>query len=141
MRYLGIDYGERRIGVAAADEEVRIAIPRGVIRYQDDAQAIGEIASLVKEAGAVKVIMGVPLAHDGADTQESRIIRAFAAKLQTHIGIPIAFENEIFTTRMAEATGAGKKSDASAAAIILQSYLDKKSEARSTKHEIRNKPQ
>ena len=126
MRYLGIDYGRARMGVAVGDEETRIAIPRGVILRENDAGAIAEIRVVIEWERIKKIIMGLPLAHDGVETDESRAARAFAKKLQEKINLPVEFENEIFTTRMAKHEGVKKENrDAASAAIILQSYLDK----------------
>ena len=125
MRYIGIDYGARRIGWATADGETRIAVPRGVILRENDSQAIGEIAAVLKSESIEGIIIGVPLGHDGRETDESREVRAFADKLKEKINVPIEFENEMFTTRMAAHEGVKKENaDASSAAIILQSYLD-----------------
>ncbi|MEK7541614.1 MAG: Holliday junction resolvase RuvX [Patescibacteria group bacterium] len=129
MRYLGIDYGKARIGAATADEETGIAIPRGIIRREDDAQAIAEIRILARKEGIEKIVVGLPLAMDGAETEMSRAARAFAEKLSVVSAVPVAFENEMLTTRMAGHAGVAKDLiDASSAAIILQSYLDKKIE-------------
>lgn len=126
MRYLGIDYGMRRIGVAVAESETRIAMPRGVIVRAGDARVIADIASMVKKELIEKIVVGLPLALDGQETAMSRAARAFGEQLGAAIGIPVEFENEIFTTRMAEHEGVKKQHvDAASAAIILQSYLDK----------------
>lgn len=123
---MGIDYGTKRIGTAIADGETGIAVPRGVILCVSDAQAIEEIKTLVKEERIEKIIIGLPLGHEGGETDISRAARSFGEKLRNATGVPIAFENEIFTSRMADHTGVAKdKIDASSAAIILQSYLDK----------------
>ena len=127
MRYAGIDYGAKRIGMAVGDEEVRIATPRGVVRRVSDAQAVREIIAAVRQEGIGIIIMGLPLAHDGSETGESRAVRRFAEKLKEKIDVPVEFENEIFTTRMAAHEGIKKENaDVASAAIILQSYLDKK---------------
>lgn len=126
MRYVGIDYGEKRIGVAAADGETGIAVPRGVILRENDAQAIKETTSFIMREQIGRIIIGLPLGHDGAETDMSRAARAFGDTLGAAVGLPVEFENEIFTTRMAAHEGVPKDSlDSSSAAIILQSYLDK----------------
>ena len=113
--------------MAVADEEIQIAVPRGVVVRESDRQAVDEIAAVIRRERAEMVVIGLPLAHDGAETEQAREVRAFAKKLREKTGAPIEFENEIFTTRMAEAAGGkAEMSDASAAAIILQSYLDKR---------------
>ena len=127
MRYVGIDYGAKRMGMAVGDDEMRIATPRRVVLRENDVQVIGEVVAIIRQEQAEKIIMGLPLAHDGSETDESREVRAFARKLKEKTDMPIEFENEIFTTRMASHGGVKKEDkDAASAAIILQSYLDRK---------------
>lgn len=126
MRYLGIDYGMRRIGVATADEETKIAVPRGIIVRTGDRQALREIAALAALERIGMIVIGLPLGHDGADTAASRTVRAFAAALKENTGVPVIVENELFTSRMATHSGVKQgQIDAASAAIILQSFLDK----------------
>lgn len=123
MRYLGIDHGEKRVGIAISDDEGKIAFPRKTVVPKD---AIKEIKSVVKKEGIGKIIIGLPLSLGNKDTEQTKIVRRFAEKLHTSLTIPVEFENEVFTTRMAENAGVKKKNaDAAATAIILQSYLDK----------------
>ena len=84
MRYLGIDYGARRIGMAVADDEVGIATPHCIIQRGNDAQAAGEIMVIVRQERIGKVVIGLPLAHDGVETDESREVRAFAGEPGPH---------------------------------------------------------
>ena len=122
---MGIDYGARRIGLAVADGEMNIATPLGVILKENDAQAIAEIQIVFKQERVDRVIMGLPLAHNGSETKESFEVRAFAEKLKGEVSVPMAFENEMLTTRMATHAGVRKEdTDAASAALILQSYLD-----------------
>lgn len=125
MRYLGIDYGRARIGIAVSDPEGKIAFPDRVIAYRNLRQALGEFVKIVREKEIGAVVVGVPMGLGGELGEQAAETKEFAAKLEEVLHIPIQFENEIFTTRMAEAHGKGKMNDASAAAIILQSYLDK----------------
>lgn len=126
MRYVGIDYGEKLIGMAVADGEMMVATPRGVIMRSSDAQAISDIASMARKEQVGKIVIGVPLGHEGGETDISRAARAFGEKLRGAVGVPVEFENEIFTSRMAHHAGVAKENiDAASAAIILQSYLDK----------------
>ncbi|MBI3631067.1 MAG: Holliday junction resolvase RuvX [Candidatus Sungbacteria bacterium] len=126
MRYLGIDYGRRRIGVAYSDEEGRIAFPDRVIAAGRDEAAIKEIVRLVSGAGAKEIVIGLPLGLDGKETEESGRVRAFARSLGQAAQLPVHLENEILTSRMATHVGVAKEMrDAASAAFILQSYLDK----------------
>ena len=131
MRYLGVDYGRARIGIAVSDPEGKIAFPRQVIAYRSMRQVIAAFKDSVAAEGIEEIVAGLPVGLDGQDTEETAAVRVFAEALAAALGLPVHLENEMFTTRMAEAAGGkGKMSDASAAAIILQSYLDKKIESR-----------
>lgn len=121
MRYLGIDYGEKRIGLALSDPEGRIAFPHATVGRLEDVLAV------IARQGVGAIAIGLPLALDGVDTDETRTVRAFAARLAESVQLPIVFENEAFTTKIAEYHTARAKVDASAAALVLQSYLDRQS--------------
>ena len=126
MRYLGIDYGGKRIGLAISDEEGKMAFPHGLILNRGARPAIKEITSLVRKEKIAKIIIGLPVGLSGQETTQTKNTRAFFRKLKERVGIPLEFENEMLTTRIAEQTGTGKEyRDKAAAALILQSYLDK----------------
>ena len=127
MRYLGIDYGKKRIGLALSDEEGKIAFPHRTIEQKNSQTSITEIRSVIGKQHVSFVVVGLPLDLDGKETSLSAAARKFAERLGSAGDVRLLFENEIFTTRMAKQTTAKKESiDAIAAAIILQSYLDKK---------------
>ena len=119
MRYLGIDYGKKRIGLALTDPEGRLAFPYGTVA------SIEEVSAVIRKENAGKVIVGVPMPLRGRESKQVRAVRAFAARLKKAVGLPIEFENEMFTTKIAELYTKKEKADASAAALILQSYLDR----------------
>lgn len=124
MKCLGVDYGESRVGIAISDDEGKIAFPRKTVSAKT---VIREIKSLVKKESIKKVIVGLPLSLGNRETDQTKAVRKFAKELHLSLTIPVEFENEIFTTRMAEKAQVKKEhADAAAAAIILQSYLDKK---------------
>jgi len=126
MRLMGIDYGEARIGVALSDPEGKIAFPHRILGHQGARRVIAEIKTMVVAEKVERIVIGLPLGFEGQETKESALVRTFAEALKGALKVPLHFENEIFTTRMAEASGGTRKpNDASAAAIILQSYIDK----------------
>lgn len=128
MRYLGIDYGGRRMGVARSDTEERIAFPERTIEYRARKEAIAELKKIC-DTGIAAIVIGLPIGLDGKETDETAEVRAFATDLAYAIHVPIYFENEMLTSRMAAAAGmTGGHLDASSAAIILQSHLDKKNQ-------------
>ncbi|MDP3772549.1 MAG: Holliday junction resolvase RuvX [bacterium] len=126
MRYLGIDYGARRIGVAVSNPEGSIALPRTTINAGSEADAVRGVKKIIREEKIKMVVIGLPSAADGTDTEQTRITRMFIKKLATETTIPIKTEDELLTSRMARASGAeGGHIDAASAALILQSFLDR----------------
>ncbi len=124
MRYLGVDYGAKRIGLALSDPEGRIAMPFKTVTNVKT--ALAEIAAIVKKGGAQKIVVGLPITFSGGASEQTKAVEEFAEKLRDIVGVPVDFENELLTTKMAERSGIPRqKIDMAAAAIILQSYLDK----------------
>lgn len=127
MKYLGIDYGGKRVGLALSDEEGRIAFPRETVENRGPAKLAGYLKKLISRENVEKVIVGLPLGQDGKDTEQTKQVRNFIEALHREITIPIELENELLTTSIARGEGVAKEHvDASAAALILQSYLDRK---------------
>ena len=125
MRYLGIDYGIKRIGLALSDDDGQMAFPGGIVMGHGD-KAIKEIAEKIKKENIGVIVVGLPIGLNGNETDQTSITRAFVTLLKKTFPIPIETENEMLTSRMAIASGARDDHiDASSAAIILQSYLDK----------------
>lgn len=120
MRYLSVDYGEKRIGLALSDPGGRIAFPHTTVSRLED------VVDVVAAERAGAVVIGLPLTLGGAEGEAARAVRRFAARLAESVQLPIAFENEAFTTNIAERHAPREKADAAAAALILQSYLDKR---------------
>ena len=137
MRIIGIDFGERRIGVAAADDRTRIAIPLDTVDAGVD--PVAEIARVLAEQNADEVVIGLPLSLSGAEGPQAERVREAIAQLEQRISIPIRTYDERLTTTQASrvpvASGrsSGKRkgrahdnSDSIAASILLQAYLDSK---------------
>ncbi|MBI2055786.1 MAG: Holliday junction resolvase RuvX [Candidatus Sungbacteria bacterium] len=125
MRYLGIDFGRTRIGIAISDPEGRIAFPHAIY-LRKNPRLEGDFKKILADEGIEKIIIGLPLADNGGETEESGMVREFSAWLGGISGLPIEFENEMYTSRMAEHAGVKRASkDAASAAIILQSYMDR----------------
>ena len=131
MRVIGIDLGEARIGVAISGPEGLLAEPLAVLRHRSRDQDIEAIAALVKQHGAEKVVVGLPLRLDGTEGEKAAKARAFARRLERRLATEVALWDERLTTFGAGQIMAGEKPDdrralidAVAAAVILQSYLD-----------------
>lgn len=130
MRYLGIDYGTKCIGLALSDEGGSMGFPYGVI--QNTERTLKDILALIKKENVGVVVLGESHDLDGTANPIQKKIEHFAEQLQAE-GIEIVLEPEYYTTKEARDAQAlyGKKShstervDASAAAIILNSYLER----------------
>lgn len=124
MKALSIDYGEKNIGIAISDEEGMMAFPRMTIRnsgFVPDA-----ILRLCEEEKIETIVLGVPVSFSGGESEQARVTVAFGAELAEYTGIPVVHENEVLSSKMADMLGSTKaKRDQNAAAIILQTWLDR----------------
>ena len=125
MRYLGIDYGSKRIGVAVSDAEGKIAFPEAVI--PNDRNAIETIHNLILGREVKGVVMGQSNNFEGEPNKIQSDIDKFAKKLEAkEMEFEVFFEPEFLTSKQAEQIQGKRESiDASAAALILQSYLNR----------------
>jgi putative holliday junction resolvase len=139
MRIVGLDLGERRIGIAISDVTRTLARPVGVLaRPRSDTDALrliaNEIARLTAEEDGVEaIVLGLPTRLDGTPNEMTPRVQAFARQLHAASGLPVTLQDERLSSREAESRLAlrdrdwrsrKKKLDAAAAAIILQDYLD-----------------
>jgi putative Holliday junction resolvase len=124
MKYIGIDYGTKRIGLATSDDGGRMAFPLRVIL--NSRSVVPHIVKICKDEGVETIVIGESLDFKNTHNAIMRQITPFSEELKTASGLPVVFMNEVLSSR--EAThiqGDNKENDASAAAIILQSYLNK----------------
>ncbi len=135
MKLLGIDYGQRRIGVAASDETGTLALPLEQVDAEPLAQACERIATLARERGAEGIVVGMPRNMDGSYGPAAEGVRAFIVELKKAVTVGIVTWDERLTTAqaeraMVEADYSRKRRraqrDALAAQLILQNYLDAK---------------
>jgi putative pre-16S rRNA nuclease len=129
---LGIDPGERRVGLAVSDPKGVVAVPAGVYvrRGSDDGL---ELADLARREGAELIVVGLPISLDGSLGPQARRARRLGNAIQSASGLPVIFWDERFSSREAtrlmvesHTSRRRRKSDldATAAAVILQDYLD-----------------
>jgi putative pre-16S rRNA nuclease len=133
-RALGLDLGERRIGVALCDSAGTLATPYEVVlRSGDRGRDHRRIAELVAEAGAEVVVVGLPLSLDGTVGPAAARVEAEVAELREHLGVAVEVWDERLSTveagrRLQTAGVPGRKRrhviDQVAATVILQSWLD-----------------
>lgn len=134
MRYLGVDLGRARIGLALADDVLRQARPFRVVTRRGEAQDLATIAAAAGEYEVERAVLGLPLNMDGSEGPAARLSRAFAPKLAAALGVPVDLFDERLSTFEAEtrlrdrgisAKDARARVDAEAAAVILQGWLDR----------------
>jgi putative Holliday junction resolvase len=132
MRYLGLDIGDRWIGVALSDPSAKLASPFTILKRSDDITDIEAIISITEQHDVGLVVVGLPRMLDGSLGIQAQKVEAFTRQLQDRIDIPVEFRDERLTTvsarRLMRASGTKKsrrkRDDAIAAAVILQAFLD-----------------
>lgn len=123
MKLLGIDYGSKRVGLATADTDSGMAFPRSVINNDKDLLKV--INEIVKKENISEVVLGESKNLNGEDNGIMEAIRTFKTTLEKESGIPVTLQPEFYSTYGASRIqGDSEMIDASAAAIILQSYVD-----------------
>lgn len=124
MRKMGIDYGTKNVGIAFTDEGGVMAFPHGVI--PNDAKLQETIKQLIAEKAVVEIVIGHSLDRDGKPNEIHAAVEALMTDLTLAVGIPIHLEPEQYTSQEAKRIqGKNDQIDASAAAIILNSYITK----------------
>lgn len=126
MKYLGIDYGTRRTGVAISPDG-RVAVVKEVIRSTSQNQTIVRLKEIVVEEGIECIVVGRPVSMGNAETEMTAKVQRFIEKLRNHVAIPVQTVDERFTTTMADTLLRGLKHDERdkvAAQILLQNFLD-----------------
>lgn len=126
--FLALDVGEKRIGLAMADSQVRIAVPFGWVA--NGQRVMEELAEIMLRHDISLVVVGYPRNQSGEPTQQTEFVVDFVRRLsQLDINAEIAYQDESLTSVQAEQRLAGKIKDkgdidAEAASIILQDYLE-----------------
>ena len=132
MRFLGIDHGTRRIGLAYGDE-IGVATPLPAIASEDSSRQWKEIAAILKKRRITEVVVGHPLNMDGSSGPKALQVEAFARRLRAEFNLPVHLVDERLTSYEAESTIPPSKRravrrsgliDSRAATIILQDYLE-----------------
>jgi putative Holliday junction resolvase len=141
MRVVGLDIGERRIGMAISDLTGTLARPLGVLRPAGlDVDALDvvarEITRLAEEEDGVRaIVVGLPRRLDGSPTEMTPRVEKFATQLQARTNLSVTLQDERLSSVEAESRLAVRdkdwrsrkaKLDAAAAAVILQDYLDER---------------
>jgi putative Holliday junction resolvase len=140
MRSLGIDFGERRIGLALSDPDGALAVSLTTLLRRNDRSALAQIAEITRREGVERLVIGEPVGLDGTRGAAAERARRFAERLAAATGLPYQMADEALTTRAARErlVEAGidvqralrrdpGRLDAAAAQILLQDVLDQES--------------
>ena len=148
MRFLSVDLGDKRTGLATGDSITRLAGPLDVIELpltaaDDGARLLDAIVKVIDADRPAAIVIGLPFNMDGTEGPAAKKVRDFAARLMQRTNVPVHFQDERLTTREADwtmaqsgLTHAQKKArrDALAAAAILQDYLNQNFHRRDAEH-------
>ena len=139
MKYLAIDYGLKRVGIAVSDVGGHFAFPRCTLKRETKAAFFAQLLELIEKEQAEAIVLGLPLHVDGTECLTTRQVRNFAESLKRRTPLPVYWINEALTSNAAEqelyeqGLGFAKVKeivDQQAAAIILESFLGQPEEKR-----------
>jgi putative Holliday junction resolvase len=136
-RLLGVDVGERRIGVAVS--EGAIAVPLTIIEHTNRAADVSRVVELAEREHVEAIVVGLPISLSGEEHEQARLTRRFGDQLAAAASVPVLFHDERYSSvdaaaldeALAEQSGRRRSRkrarhlDDRAAAIILQSYIDR----------------
>jgi putative Holliday junction resolvase len=134
MRFLGIDFGEKRIGLAISDPAGRLAVPLTTLERRNDRSALRQIAEIAREEGVERLVLGEPVDLFGNRGPTAERARGFGARLAAMTGLTVEWVDEALTSveaaaRLRQAGVSTRrepgKVDAVAAQILLQDALDR----------------
>ncbi len=134
MRSLGLDVGDKRIGVAVSDPLKKTAQALTVIERSDMTSTVNELNAIIEDLQIDEIVVGMPYTMRGETGPQAALVKDFVGEIEARLNIPVALWDERLSTVEAERslTEAGIKSskrkdikDKVAAALILQSYLDR----------------
>jgi len=123
-RVLALDYGSARCGCAVSDPTGTLATPLPVVARPGTEAGLNEIAAVVRDQEASRVVVGLPVSLSGQEGAQAVEARGFAEQLRGVVEVPVETWDERFTTRMAQATPGRHAEDSRAAAHLLQSWLE-----------------
>jgi len=127
MNILGIDYGEKRIGLALADREMKIATPYKILGNKGFDFVVNEIRKICETESVGEIVVGLPVSLRGKIEFQAKKVLEFVKFLEVNLKISVKTEDERLTSAMVDKLAEEQKveRDAIAAMLILQSYLDK----------------
>lgn len=134
MRYLALDVGDKRTGVALGDAETGIVTPARLIErpVAQESLWLDDVSKAVREAGAEALVVGLPLNMDGTEGPQAKKVRGLAERAAARVNLPLHLHDERLTSEAADWVMAGSgltrgqkkaRRDALAAAEILRDFL------------------
>ena len=127
VRWLGVDPGEARVGLAACDPEERLAVPLEVVPAS---AAFPAIRSIVQREGIEGIVLGLAISMDGVEREQAALARKLGDRLERTLGLPVIYEDERLSSAAAERTRIDprdrKPRDDIAAALLLQQFIDRR---------------
>jgi putative Holliday junction resolvase len=137
VRVLGMDYGERRIGLALSDPTGTLATPLTTLTYRKGKRPpLTEVEQIARDSSVERIVIGLPLDLSGMETDRCAVVRDIGRKLSERLEVPVDYLDERLTSvraeRMVRSSGLRRSErerkervDAAAAALILQAWLDR----------------
>jgi putative Holliday junction resolvase len=124
VKVMALDYGSARTGVAVSDPTGTLARPVGVVEGAATESGLAELARLVREEEAERIVVGLPLTMRGTRGEQVAETERFVEALRGAVDVPVEFFDERFTTDLAQQTAGAAPEDALAAAHLLSTYLE-----------------
>jgi len=123
VRVVALDYGSARCGVAVSDPTGTLATPLEPVLRPASRKGFAALVARIAGLEAARVVVGLPLSLRGGDSAQTAEARAFAARLEGAVSVPVELYDERFTTRLAAQAGGAGSLDSRAAAILLDEWL------------------
>jgi putative Holliday junction resolvase len=124
MKVLALDYGSARTGLAISDASGALARPLTFVERIGTPAGLDQLLSVITEEQPELLLVGLPVLSDGTRGAQANATLAFVGRLRAVCAVPIEFEDERFTSRIAETKGGASSLDDRAAAVLLQGWLD-----------------
>ena len=128
MNFLGVDYGEKRIGLALGSDETKTAVPFGIIENKSRAFIIEGIRKICQAESIGKIVVGLPLTLRGETGRQAKEVKKFVDFLKNNLFLQVTTEDERLTSAMVDKIMRESKNkaerDAVAAMLILQGYFN-----------------
>lgn len=125
MKYLGIDYGDSKVGLSVGDSETGLALPYKIIKNIGWEKLFSDLADIIKSENVGTAVIGWPTNVSAGATEQTEKVRKFLEEFKTRFpDLTTEINDERFSSQEAQKLGTGSKDDDVAAMLMLQNYLD-----------------